>query len=125
MMMTSLAIIVLALIVAVVLGLIITQGARTRRLSVVLDKSSRLLDARKARRPPSTELAAGIRDMLEAGQRDEAIEIYRKFTGVDQYTAQDAVDHIARQMTLSEAEDQGDGYDLEEDNEEARHSNGH
>jgi hypothetical protein len=65
---------------------------------------------------PKAELGAGIRDLLEEGQRDEAIEIYRKFTGVDQYTARDAIDALAREMKLSDdGPVQGDGAYDEDD----------
>jgi hypothetical protein len=41
---------------------------------------------------------AGIRDLIQAGRLDEAVEIYQKFAGVDSYTARDAVDEIARDI---------------------------
>ena len=44
---------------------------------------------------------AGIRDLIQDGQLDEAVEIYQKFAGVDAYTARDAVDEIARDIHLS------------------------
>ncbi|MBA3872343.1 MAG: hypothetical protein H0X30_24645 [Anaerolineae bacterium] len=45
---------------------------------------------------------AGIRDLIEAGRLDEAVEIYQKFAGVDAYTARDAVDEIARDIHLND-----------------------
>ncbi len=45
---------------------------------------------------------AGIRDLLKAGRRDEAVELYAKFAGVDEYTAQDAVADIERAMRLED-----------------------
>jgi hypothetical protein len=129
MMMTTWAIILLALIVAGVLGIIMAQGAKVRDRSLsesaqdFLAESNLLLaeDAHKAPRLPKAELAAGIRDLLEEGQRDEAIEIYRKFTGVDQYTAQDAIDSIARDMHLSDdGPEQGDDAYDEGDLDEKR-----
>ncbi|MBI1279908.1 MAG: hypothetical protein GC179_17410 [Anaerolineaceae bacterium] len=44
---------------------------------------------------------AGIRDLIQDGRLDEAVEIYQKFAGVDAYTARDAVDEIARDLHLS------------------------
>ena len=41
---------------------------------------------------------ADIRDLIQAGRLDEAVEIYQKFAGVDSYTARDAVDEIARDI---------------------------
>ncbi|MEZ4669301.1 MAG: ribosomal protein L7/L12 [Anaerolineae bacterium] len=46
---------------------------------------------------------AGIRDLVEAGKIDEAVDVYRKFAGVDEYTARDAVTEIERQVRLGEA----------------------
>ncbi len=44
---------------------------------------------------------AGIRDLIQEGRLDEAVEIYQKFAGVDEYTARDAVDEIARDLHMS------------------------
>lgn len=44
---------------------------------------------------------AGIRDLIQDGRLDEAVEIYQKFAGVDAYTARDAIDEIARDIHLS------------------------
>jgi hypothetical protein len=41
---------------------------------------------------------AGIRDLIQVGRLDEAVEIYQKFAGVDVYTARDAVNEIAREV---------------------------
>jgi hypothetical protein len=41
---------------------------------------------------------AGIRDLIQAGRLDEAVEIYQKFAGVDVYTARDAVNEIVREV---------------------------
>jgi ribosomal protein L7/L12 len=57
---------------------------------------------KKPKRPPTHDLTAGIRDMLMEGRTAEAVEIYRKFTGVDQYTAQDAIAEIERELRLSD-----------------------
>jgi hypothetical protein len=39
----------------------------------------------------------GIRDLISEGRIEEAIEIYQKFAGVDEYTARDAVEEIKQQ----------------------------
>jgi ribosomal protein L7/L12 len=57
---------------------------------------------KKRRRIPDTDSAAGVRDLLEEGRKDEAIELYAKFAGVDQYTAEDAVEQIEREMRLGD-----------------------
>lgn len=44
---------------------------------------------------------AGIRDLIQAGRLEEAVDIYQKFAGVDAYTARDAVDEIARDLHMS------------------------
>lgn len=46
--------------------------------------------------------AGGVRDLLADGRRDEAVTLYQRFAGVDQYTAQDAVADIERQMRLAD-----------------------
>jgi len=43
---------------------------------------------------------AGIRDLLIENRIDEAIELYRRFTGVDMYTAQIAVEDMLREIRL-------------------------
>ena len=48
-----------------------------------------------------TSTDTGIRDLLNEGQKDEAIELYARFAGVDLYTAQDAVEKIEREIRLS------------------------
>lgn len=51
------------------------------------------------KKAPRLELdAPGIRDLLEEGRDDEAIEVYQKFAGVDEYSARDAVERIKREM---------------------------
>lgn len=44
---------------------------------------------------------AGIRDLILDGRLDEAIDIYQKFAGVDEYSARDAVEAIARELDQS------------------------
>lgn len=54
----------------------------------------------KKRSPQQLDLdeAPGIRDLLEDGREDEAVDVYRKFAGVDEYTARDAVARIKSEM---------------------------
>ena len=42
--------------------------------------------------------APGVRDLIEEDSFDEAIAVYQKFAGVDEYTARDAVERIKRGM---------------------------
>jgi hypothetical protein len=131
--------IILAVIVMGVLLLIIAQGSRHRdavrsqqsadwladmstvdQVDRALHKLTDIYSVRddddeddvpeKPKHTPSLELAAGIRDMLDEGRKAEAIEIYQKFTGVDQYTAQAAVEQIEREMRLSDDPDEGGGF---------------
>lgn len=44
---------------------------------------------------------AGIRDLIEAGHIEDAVEVYRQFAGVDEYTARDAVTALERNLRLS------------------------
>jgi ribosomal protein L7/L12 len=63
---------------------------------------------KKRRQKPSIEGAAGVRDLLSEGRKDEAVELYARFAGVDQYTALDAVEQIEREMRLGDqAKDEG------------------
>ena len=50
---------------------------------------------------------AGIRDLVQDGRIDEAIDVYRKFAGVDEYTAKDAVAEIERQIRLGDEPGRG------------------
>lgn len=95
----------LAILIAVVLVVIIARGAAHRPAVVASSESDK-----KKRQKPSVDTAAGIRDLLNEGRKDEAIELYAKFAGVDQYTAQDAVEAIEREMRLDDDVDEGDGY---------------
>jgi len=44
--------------------------------------------------------AAGVRDLVAQGRHDEAVEIYRNFTGVDLYTAKERIADMAREHRL-------------------------
>jgi ribosomal protein L7/L12 len=44
----------------------------------------------------------GVRDLVEAGKIDEAVEVYAKFAGVDIYSAKDAVAEIQREPEASD-----------------------
>lgn len=50
--------------------------------------------------------AAGVRDLILRGQIDEAVDVYRAFTGVDLYTAQDRIAEMASQIRLGERYDE-------------------
>jgi ribosomal protein L7/L12 len=52
----------------------------------------------KKKQPMAGEQDAGLRDLIREGQIDEAIAVYRKFAGVDEYTAMDAVASIEQEI---------------------------
>lgn len=65
----------------------------------------------KKKRAAYDTMDAGIRDMIQDGRIDEAIEVYQKFAGVDEYTAMDAIaeiEHDLRQGTGVEGVDMDD-----------------
>jgi hypothetical protein len=41
---------------------------------------------------------SGLRDLIAEGRADEAVEVYRKFAGVDEYTARDAIRKITAEL---------------------------
>lgn len=47
---------------------------------------------------------AGVRDLLAQGRDDEALQIYQRFTGVDLFTAKEAIADLKRQVILGEME---------------------
>jgi hypothetical protein len=55
-------------------------------------------DVEKSGLHPDLEDAPGIRDLLEEGRDDEAVDIYQKFAGVDEYTARAMVERIKRDL---------------------------
>ena len=61
----------------------------------IFDKSNQDMKHKKL---PSNTIDAGIRDLLEEGCEDEAVDVYQKFAGVDEYTARDMVEKIKRKM---------------------------
>ncbi len=67
------------------------------------------LPVKKRRQQIAVDSAAGVRDLLEEGRRDEAVDLYAKFAGVDQYTATDAVEQIEREMRLADEPKDADG----------------
>lgn len=59
-----------------------------------------LKSLRKRRQVSVPDNAAGVRDMVARGKVDEAVRVYRQFTGVDQFTAREAVAVIEREQRL-------------------------
>jgi tetratricopeptide (TPR) repeat protein len=62
------------------------------------EKHPEILSEKK--KAPELRLSdSGIRDLIDEGRTEEAIEIYQKFAGVDEYTARDAVEQIKRESS--------------------------
>jgi ribosomal protein L7/L12 len=45
---------------------------------------------------------AGLRDLIQEGRIQEATELYRRFTGIDEMAAQNYVRNMAREIRLSD-----------------------
>jgi hypothetical protein len=45
---------------------------------------------------------AGLRELIQEHKLEEAIELYRRFTGIDEFTARKKVEDLAREMRLSD-----------------------
>jgi ribosomal protein L7/L12 len=58
----------------------------------------------KAKRARPHISDAGLRELLRQNRMDEAIELYQRFTGVDIFSARDAVAATQRDLRLSDAE---------------------
>jgi len=54
------------------------------------------LDAltKKGRDPEDLPVGDGIRDLIAAGEVERAVEVYRQFAGVDEYTARQAIEAL-------------------------------
>lgn len=44
---------------------------------------------------------AGVRDLIIENRIEEAIDLYQRFTGVDEFTARKAIEDMEREMRLS------------------------
>jgi len=57
-------------------------------------------------KPKAGELPsdAGVRDLVADGNVQEALDLYRRFTGVDEFTAREAIEDIQREIRLSSIE---------------------
>jgi ribosomal protein L7/L12 len=55
-------------------------------------------EAGEKKKAPRLDLddAPGVCDLLDEGRDDEAVDLYRRFAGVDEYTARTAVDRMKR-----------------------------
>jgi len=69
---------------------------------VLSRKNTSRTDKAKAARQPASD--AGVRDLVAQGQMDEAVDVYRRFTGVDVFTAKSAVLDMQTEMRLSSSE---------------------
>lgn len=75
----------------------LARDLQDRRLGLTEDDIDALVEKKKAPLPDLDD-APGIRDLLEEGRDDEAVETYRKFAGVDEYTARARVERIRQEL---------------------------
>lgn len=75
----------------------LARDLEDRRLGLTEEDIEAIREKKKAPRPDLDD-ASGIRDLLEEGRDEEAVEVYQKFAGVDEYTARDMVEKIKREM---------------------------
>ncbi|MEM9951319.1 MAG: hypothetical protein AAF846_06960 [Chloroflexota bacterium] len=63
---------------------------------------------RRKKKPSIDELPldAGIRDLIIQGKVIEAIALYQQFTGVDEFTARDAINDMQREIRLGMMENE-------------------
>ena len=65
--------------------------------SVFVLRRQRSMMQSKGRQPESDIRADGIRDLVQAGDMERAIDAYQRFTGVDAFTARAAVETLQTQ----------------------------
>lgn len=46
---------------------------------------------------------AGVRDLIGRGEFDQAVDVYRQFTGTDVYTAREVVNQLRREIQMGDA----------------------
>lgn len=63
----------------------------------------------KKEKPVYDRPDAGIRDLVRDGEIERAVEVYRVFAGVDEYTARDAIREIERELRLGDDSSQPQG----------------
>lgn len=65
-------------------------------------------DFRKAAKKKNTKRTdipadAGVRDLVKRGEIDEAIKVYMRFKGTDEFTARQAIEDLDREIRLSDS----------------------
>jgi ribosomal protein L7/L12 len=56
-------------------------------------------EAQEKKKAPEPELTdGGVRDLIAEGRLSEAVETYRTFTGMDEYSARDAIERIQNEL---------------------------
>lgn len=48
---------------------------------------------------------AGVRDLVAQGRIQQAVDLYRQFTGVDEFSARAVIDDMVREVRLSDSVD--------------------
>ncbi len=61
-------------------------------------------EKRKQKKKQAADLPsdAGIRALIAEGQVEDAVDLYRRFTGVDEFAAQSAIEDIQREIRLGQ-----------------------
>jgi len=73
----------------------------------VMDNPDALDGARRKKKAPSRD--AGVRELVRQGKIDEAVEIYRDFTGASLADAKDDIAQIKQELALEDfGEDEAD-----------------
>jgi ribosomal protein L7/L12 len=90
---------VIRLINLILLGLLIV-GVIAMLVTIIRSQKSQQgkVKSKEAALPSD----AGVREIILEGRKNDAIDLYRQFTGVDEFTARQAVDEIERELRLSD-----------------------
>jgi hypothetical protein len=78
-------------------------------IGVVMDNPR--LSTQKKKKAHYDTPDAGIRDLVRDGEIERAVEVYRIFAGVDEYTARDAIAEIERELRLGDESASQPGQD--------------
>ncbi len=93
--MTDPMILVLLLLLGILLILFVLYMGR---MAFRHDKASSSTKTKKRSPQPSDTVSMnGIERLIEEGRIDEAVEIYRTVTGIDEYAARDAIARLREQ----------------------------
>jgi hypothetical protein len=84
----------------------------------VIRRNQQAEPRKKQRKRGQLPADAGVRDLIAEGRMQEAVRLYQRFTGTDEFSARDAVEQMRREMRLSHVPDEV--RDLMQQGEKAR-----